>query len=291
MMKNENKIKKLCLLRKKLYFFSSDNGFNIEEYNYKSIFLQESQYRKYLSHFEKPPLNLYSKTSQKIEKTSLFSKNTLQKFMLSKEVQEIQKTYHNFLKDLQNFDTKNLSKYLEGNYYNLVIDFMEKFKNSHFYFDLFEPKPLIFDLSFMKNYTVQGVFLERCLNDKQTQYFSKDFFGAKIHNLSGKPSDLLEKNKTKKENLIHDEELLEENIENFRKNYQIQQIYLKIQTNMRLNICEKSVKKLVFGSEDPGLIETRYLQIEHKCDFVNFKPKKFIITDVDNILKGNPHFI
>lgn len=290
------KIKTYSILPK--HFFSSPNQHPEQDnFGFNLFFLKNQKYEKYLEAFPKPPLNFYFNTSKKLEKPSLLSYYFLERLLLKSEIKQIEYLYRNFLFDLQNFNEKNLEKTLEGNYYKHVMNFLEVFQNSNLIFKVLEPKSLIFNVMFVINQAIQGVFIERFLNYAKTQYFSKDSFLIKTHQFSGaKKNKNLDNNKDKRikrENLIHDEELLNRDIEILRKDYKIQQVIVKIQTNLKLNILEKKEKKIIFGSDDEEIIETRYLQIENKHGVLSFRQsdKKFIITDVDNILKGNTHFI
>jgi hypothetical protein len=228
------------------------------------------------------------KTGKQIQKRKLFSLFTVQQYLLNEEILTLRNLYYDYLESLQNNDEGFFKKTLETNYYKYLRDYLDKFNNSSFRFELFEPKKMIFEVDFLHNQTFEGVFIERCLNYGKTEYFIKEAFSTKHHKFSGKPQKLFEKTKNM---LIHDEELKEENIEDLRKSYRLQFIIVQIQTKVRLNIWEKNQKNLIFGSEDEDLIETRYLQVEHKFIESKAMKKKFIITDVDNILHGNPHIV
>ena len=289
-----SKITNLSFLRKN--HFSS--GFKLlkEDFEFKPLFVKEQQYQKYLNNLPKPPLNLYWNTSKNLEKYGFFSNQNIRKWIHYKEINQIKSIYIDFLKGLEGFDEKELQKILEGKYYKFVIDFLDKFENSHLAFKIFKPNPLLCNMEFMVSEKLKGIFIERFLNFDKTNYFIKEAWGTKVHKLSGKPPKIINLKKRNKEELIHDNEILEtldfDDFEDMRKYYNIGQIIVKIQTNMRLNIYEKTNENtLVFGSEDPELLETRYLQLEYKTDPIFIFPKKFILTDVDNILEGNPHFI
>ena len=261
---------------------------HLENFEYSPEYLKDPQYLRYLKSLSRPPLNLFWKTSKKIEKPKFFSNYFLQKLLMTEENSKIQELYYNFLKSFEGNNENFFKKTLELKYYNTLRDFLDKFQASSFTFEVFEPKKLVFELFLLENQTYEGVFIERGLNYGKTEYFVKEsyFLDVKKFIFSGKTSNLMERNKN---SLIHDEEIKQENIEDLRKSYKLQYLLAKIQTNLKLNIWDKNGQNLIFGSEDENLIETRYVQIEHKfADNGNVK-KKFLITDVDNILQGNPH--
>lgn len=256
---------------------------------YNSLYLSDKNMLPYLITLPHPPINLFSNTTKKLERKSFILNHYIEKFILSNEIKLIQEKYLGFLKALVNYDEKYLENNLEGNVYKQTINFLDKFQYSKFKFQIFEPKNIIFQVVFLSNQGFQGVFIERFLNYEKREYFIKETKFTKIYEKNPKSSKVVDFFKIKKENLLHDEILNPENLESLRNSYKIQEVLVDIYTNICLNIYDKKEDKLIYGNLDPKILEVRKLKLENKHLTGFNKIKKFIITDIDEILGGNPH--
>lgn len=291
--------KKFLLIKNEIWIFGISRQFsnNVSlpaEFEYNPSFSQDKQLlMQYAKTLSRPPLNLFSSTATNLQKPlSFYPKHLLEQCLLTYEIQLIKQNYTNYLRALADFDEIFYESNLEGNFYKIVMEFMEKFNQSPFKFKLFEPEKLIFNVHFITNQTVQGVFIERFLNFAKTDYTYTENSFAKIFQVSNKNAKKFNFSLRKKENLLHDSNINPENIEEIRKTYKIQEVLVRIQTNLKLNIYDKSEKNLVYGSQEEDLLETRLFRVENKHEKIKWhsNTKKYVITDIDNILEGNPYF-
>lgn len=293
------KIQIKCLLKtsKHSFFFSSkDPSLQVDPFDYDPFYAKEPGYLKYLKTLPNPPINLYSQTSDSLTKRKFFSEHNFHQNFLRDEITSLKNIYLEFLRSVQDSNEEFFRKYMETNFYNHTRDFTDKFNNSPFYFQVFRPKNTILELDFLQHKTFEGVFIDRHLNLKKTDYAIEDRSIVKkfqVVTINGKKPILDQKLfREKGQNFLqYDKEVNEENIEFLREDYRLQFMLTKIQSNVRLNIFLKKNDKLVFGSEDEKVIETHYVQFERKFIDLSFREKIYTITDVDRALKGNPHIV
>ncbi|KAL4479586.1 hypothetical protein ABPG72_004182 [Tetrahymena utriculariae] len=250
-----------------------------QEYN--SEYLND-EFVKYVNQIGIPPLNSYNIINPKIAETEFFSQKTIFRIAAQAQFRRWMDQYESLVDCLVAGDMGKVNTLCEERLCQKFETFLEKLEKSQLKFQKIMPLEnldIIAYPEYQYHRQVEGVSLNRKLNYHESQYLKTQSKEKLIYKkLNEKQQSKwallnLSNNSSEKEN--NQEELV------------LNQYLISFQTNIRLNLVRKADEtEIVYGSNDRNLIAVHFIQIENVRN--HFQDTDYYITDIDNILNGNP---
>ncbi|EAR84493.1 hypothetical protein TTHERM_00691910 (macronuclear) [Tetrahymena thermophila SB210] len=241
-----------------------------------------NEFVKYVNQIGVPPLNSYNIVNPRIAETDFFSQKTIFRIAAQAQFRRWMDQYESLVDSLVAGDMNKINKLCEERLCQKFETFLEKLEKSQLKFSKITPLENL-DIMAYPEYQyhrqVEGVSLNRRLNYHESQYVKTQSKEKLIF------KKLNEKKQSKWAllNLSDDQSEKENNTDELVLN----QYLISFQTNIRLNLVRKADEtEIVYGSNDRNLIAVHFIQIENVRN--HFQETDYYITDIDNILNGNP---